>query len=129
AEAAAAVTDTVEPRATVARPARSPARIVLLHANGRDLPRWITRAGARELPLPAMYRDGLGNAQVDAAEASLAGELADAECVLVDAGSLDPIRAARRVYQADADIQVVIVLEREEQRRSLERSILFSPGI
>ena len=55
--------------------------------------------------------------------------VAGADCVLVDATSLDPLRAARRVHRVDPDVQVVVVVETEEQRRAVERALPFAPGV
>ena len=55
--------------------------------------------------------------------------LGDADCVLVDAASLDPLAIARRVHQVDADVQVVVVAESEERRRALASGVLFTPGV
>lgn len=95
--------------------------VVLLHGASGPAPAWGVRAGARALPLPPR---GVG-----ADAAAFAEVLADVACVLVDSGTLDPLPAARRVHQADADVQVVVVVETEERRRALERALLFAPGV
>ena len=55
--------------------------------------------------------------------------LAAAGCVLVDAATLEPFAAARRVREMDPDVQVVVVARTEQDRRSLQRAMLFAPGI
>jgi signal transduction histidine kinase len=55
--------------------------------------------------------------------------LGDADCVLVDAASLDPLAVGRRVHQVDADVQVIAVAESEERRRALASGVLFTPGV
>ena len=93
-------------------------RVVLLHG-GVDAPAW--RGDARPAALADTPADGLADAIADA--------VAGAECVLVDAESVDPLPTARRVHQADADVQVVLVVATEARRRALERAMLFAPGI
>jgi PAS domain S-box-containing protein len=57
-----------------------------------------------------------------------AGGAAVFDCALIDGRSRDPVGMARRVRGADPALQVVVVAEREE-RRALERAVLFSPGL
>lgn len=95
--------------------------VVLLHAAGEP-PEWGERAGARAFTLAA----GRGDTH-ECAEA--VGAVAGAECVLIDAHTLDALPTARRVHQVDAEVQVIAVVDTEERRRALERAMLFAPGV
>ena len=94
------------------------ARTVLLYGAGGAPPAWGARVGA--VPVPARRTDAPGD--------PLPASLAVAECALVDAESLDPLGAARRVHEQDDDVQVVVVVP-DERRRALERALLFAPGV
>lgn len=95
--------------------------VVLLHAAGEP-PKWGERAGSRAFTLAA----GRGDTH-ECAEA--VGAVAGAECVLIDAHTLDALPTARRVHQVDAEVQVIAVVDTEERRRALERAMLFAPGV
>ncbi|MGI8766926.1 MAG: PAS domain-containing protein, partial [Gemmatimonadaceae bacterium] len=95
--------------------------VVLLHAAGGP-PEWGERAGARAFMLAA----GRGDTN-KIAEA--VGAVAGAECVLIDAHTLDALPTARHVHQVDAEVQVIAVVDTEERRRALERAMLFAPGV
>lgn len=103
---------------------RGAAGIVLLHAAGGPPPDWGERVGARPFALAA----GRGDTS-DGAEAEVTRIIAGAECVLVDADALNALLAARRVHQADPDVQVVVVVNTEERHRALEHAMVFAPGI
>ena len=109
-----------------AAPAARSAAVVLLHGAGGEPPEWGRRAGARPLPASLEAPDVREGAPLRSASAEA---LAGAECVLIDADTLDALSAARRVHQADAEVQVVVVVGTEERRRALERAILFAPGL
>ncbi len=84
--------------------------VVLLHDVVAELPAWARNAGA-------VARD-------------LAAEgIAGAECVIIISGSRDPLPVARRVHREDADVQVVVIVTSEEERRLVERAMRFAPGI
>lgn len=95
--------------------------VVLLHGAGEP-PEWCERAGARAFTLAA----GRGDTH-ECAEA--VGAVAGAECVLIDAHTLDALPTARRVHQVDAEVQVIAVVDTEERRRALERAMLFASGV
>ncbi len=132
AEAALAVTGANTTPAITATPTRAShpgASAVVLHAPGDTLPAWSAHAAGRALPLPARRVEAPTNAHRGELDTALARALVAAECVLIDAETLDPLPAARRVHEADADVQVVVVVGSEEHRRALERAMLFAPGI
>ncbi|MGI8509552.1 MAG: PAS domain-containing sensor histidine kinase [Gemmatimonadaceae bacterium] len=95
--------------------------VVLLHAAGRR-PEWTERAAARVFTLAAGRRDTHEVAEAVGADAG-------AECVLIDAHTLDALPTARLVHQVDAEVQVIAVVDTQERRRALERAMLFAPGI
>lgn len=103
---------------------RAAPRVVLLHG-GDDAPAWRGRADATAVSLAPPGDD----AREAARPAVLVDAVAGAGCVLVDADTLDPLPVARRVHQADAEVQVVVVVAAEERRRTLERAMLFAHGV
>lgn len=111
--------------AAAVTPASHPAAAIVLLHRGGEPPDWGARAGAVPLPLPVV-RPGAYTRMPDTA---LAAALAHAECVLVDADTLDPLVAARGVHRADPEVQVIAVVAGEDRRRTLERAILFAPGV
>jgi PAS domain S-box-containing protein len=117
------VTEAAE--AISAEHSRPSAGAVVLHAAGREPPRWSGRAGGRVVPLASASHDVHARAAIPSVEQALG----DVDCVLVDATSLDPLAIARRVHQVDADVQVVVVAESEERRRALASGVLFTPGV
>lgn len=54
--------------------------------------------------------------------------LREAECVLVDGAAANPVALARRVHAEDSAVQLVLVAP-PERRQSLDRSVLFTPGL
>ena len=54
--------------------------------------------------------------------------LAAADCAVIDAATVDAISIARRIHVLDPSIQTIIVAP-EENRRAVERAILFAPGV
>lgn len=103
----------------------SPARVMVLHAHELEPPGWMRQAGRNVAPLAVRGAD----LHVGLPDAVLARELEDAECVLIDAASLDSLVIARRVHRVDADVQAVAVADTEERRRALSSGLLFAPGV
>jgi PAS domain S-box-containing protein len=64
----------------------------------------------------------------DSADATFRAAVADASCAFIDADQRDPLGAARRVHQADPAVQVLLV-SAPERRATLERALLFAPGL
>ncbi len=98
---------------------------MLVYGEGENVPPWGTRARTVALPLAPRSEEPREGVSLPALATAVAG----ADCVLVDAATLDPLHAARRVHQAEPDVQVVVVVGTEERRRGLERAMLFTPGI
>ena len=83
------------------------------------------RANAAWLAAVASTQVGPGELE----NAGTAGAaLRAADCVVVDAGSTDALIVSRRIHAADPSIQTIVVTT-DEHRRTLEKAMLFSPGI
>jgi PAS domain S-box-containing protein len=110
----------VEDAPAVAGDRSTSTSVVVVHGADSATPAW--GAEAVTVPVPA-DTDG-----ADGTLAAAARSFAEAECVLIDAATVDALAVARRVHRSDADVQVVAVGD-DERRRAMERAMLFTPGI
>jgi PAS domain S-box-containing protein len=95
----------------------APPPSVVIQANGSISPGWLPSVGP-EVEVATGF-DG---------SASWQPALRRAGCALVDGTQPDPLGLARRVHRLDPQLQVVIVAPSAERRR-IERSLLFTPGL
>ncbi|MEX2570256.1 MAG: ATP-binding protein [Gemmatimonadota bacterium] len=80
---------------------------------------------------PSSWEEGLSDAQplliVDGRSPDDLSSIHDVDCVLVD-GRADAIGLARRAHSADPTVQVIVVAPGEERKR-IERAVLFGRGL
>ena len=81
---------------------------------------------------PSAWVAGVAGAVVSPAsfesEPSAQAALNGAECVVINAESVDAIKVARAVHAVDPTVQIIAVTP-DEGRRALERILLFAPGV